>query len=159
MRKWISFSALLALLVGAVVLLRLHSRPPVGKSLSIFIDGYTNYRGARLAGAVLTNQGPSAVRVWAWASFEGPLPATFNSKHEPSEHARLLPSGSSLRVLIPAPTNGTPWCAEFEVSPDSWYIRLIQGWRSSRYEWIKSLTGISEPEVSVEVIHTASRTD
>ena len=128
--------------------------------MSVFIDGYTNFGDARFAGAVITNHSSSAVRVWGWASFQGPLPARFDAKHEPSEHGRLLAGGSSFRVFIPAPTNGIPWCAEFEVSHDSRYVRLIQRLRGPRFDWFKNLAGIdTEPEISAEVVVTERTTN
>ena len=146
--------------IAAILLHEFQVQPPVTKSVSVFIDGYTNFGDARFAGAVITNHSSSAVRVWGWASFQGPLPSRFDAKHEPSEHGRLLAGGSSFRVLIPAPTNGTPWCAEFEVSHDSAYVRLIQRLRGGRFDWIKSLAGINtEPEIRAEVVVTERRTN
>lgn len=146
-------------LVATILLHEFQPQPSVTKSVSVFIDGYTNLGDARFAGAVITNRSSSAVRVWAWASFQGPFPSRFDAKHEPSEHGRLLASGSSFRVLIPAPTNGTPWCAEFEVSHDCRYVRLIHRLRGPRFDLVKCLAGINEPTISAEVVHTECRTD
>ncbi len=160
MIKGIVIVAITGMALGlAVFIARNRVQPPVAKCVSVSVDGYTNFGRARFAWAVITNRGPAAVRVWGWASFQGPLPAKWDVKHEPTEHTRLLAPGSSLRKLIAAPANGLPWRAEFQISRDSWYVGCMQRLRGPRLQWAEVVTGIGEPEVRVEVVHSASRSD